>query len=160
MLLLNYRVIDVMTYQAKGTKTMTQTKKDTHSEDQAKTQLLSIIEIMTQWTKAITKAIDEDNQDKLEQLETEIFESPLSIMIRDGWRTPGVMTEEGAEEYEILLCTGGPAVKIVGEISQFGEPDTAIIQHQDWGTPWIDLFTTTEEDTYLLEYTQRFYFGD
>ena len=134
---------------------MTQAQKeDTHSKDQARAQLSSITEIM----KNYAEAIDDDNQNMLEALETEIHEGPLSIQVRSGWASTPEDFE--AEEYEILLCTGGPAVRIIGEFDEYKQPDgSVVIQHQDWGTPWTTLHTSVEEDTALLEYAQKFYFG-
>src|SRR5690606_3875422 len=41
-----------------------------------------------------------------------------------------------AGEYEILLSTGGPAVRIVGRLNVWGEPETtAVLQYQDWFAP-------------------------
>ncbi|MDR6858912.1 hypothetical protein J2W96_005244 [Variovorax guangxiensis] len=40
------------------------------------------------------------------------------------------------EEFEILLCTGGPTVRIVGDLDHHGEPDRARIEYQDWFEPW------------------------
>src|SRR5690606_9175128 len=34
-------------------------------------------------------------------------------------------------EYEILLSTGGPAVRIVGRLNEWDEPVTAVLQCQD-----------------------------
>jgi hypothetical protein len=41
-------------------------------------------------------------------------------------------------EYRILLCTGGPAVQITGNLSSYNEPAAATLQHQDWFLPWTD----------------------
>lgn len=88
-----------------------------------------------------------------------IDEGPLSIRVRDGWRSPGAESD-GAEEYEILLSTGGPALRIIGELDQ-GEPyGTPLLQWQDWGTPWTTYHeTTSAEDTALTNYVGSFYLG-
>jgi len=36
-----------------------------------------------------------------------------------------------AVNLEILLCTGGPVVRIVGDLSQHHEPDSARLEYQD-----------------------------
>jgi len=41
-------------------------------------------------------------------------------------------------EFFILLCTGGPAVRIMGEIDDGLQPSRAWIEYQDWGTPWTE----------------------
>ena len=85
-----------------------------------------------------------------------IEESPLSLEVRSGWHAPGEQGE--AEEYNILLGTGGPASRIIGELNE-GSIITARFQYQDWFKPWTDaqLLTDAEEAT-LLEWAQQFYF--
>ena len=83
-----------------------------------------------------------------------IHEMPLSVLIRDGWRQPGERGEPA--EFEILLSTGGPALRIYGDIG--GEP---FLQWQDWGTPWTTYHDTTgEEDEALRAFTNHFYFEE
>lgn len=64
-----------------------------------------------------------------------------------------------AAEYTILLGTGGPALRLIGELER-GQPYTARLKYQDWFKRWEDLPTTDEEETALLAYVQEFYFGD
>lgn len=88
-----------------------------------------------------------------------IEEDPLSILVRSDWHFPGSESED--VEYEILLCTGGPACRIVGELGIYSQPDNAEIQYQDWFTPWERYTeTTSEEDEALLTYARTFYFDD
>jgi hypothetical protein len=84
-----------------------------------------------------------------------IEQSVLSVMVRDGWRSPGVPAE-GADEYEILLSTGGPALRIWGQLDQFDEPRSAELQMQDWFLPWTR-FPAAEKT--LLQFARCFYFG-
>lgn len=60
----------------------------------------------------------------------------LSVCVRSGWTVLGEPLT--ADEFEILLSTGGPACRIVGELRD-GEPCHAEIQWQDWGTSWTRL---------------------
>ncbi len=95
-------------------------------------------------------------------------EDPLSVLVRSGWYD----TVEShhrfdrgdvalPEEYEILLCTGGPAVRIRGDLNQNCEPETARLEYQDWGTPWTEYHTdTSNTHCHLLAYAQHFYFGE
>jgi len=85
-----------------------------------------------------------------------IQESVLSVTVRDGWHQPGVPSE-GAEEYEILLTTGGPALRIYGELDDYGQPRTAELQMQDWFTPWTH-YPSPQAD--LLRFASCFYFGE
>lgn len=87
-----------------------------------------------------------------------IDEDPLSVMVRSDWQTPGQEQEFEPVEYEILLMTGGPAVRIIGSLDQHGTPDRARLQYQDWGTPWTELFEPRDMAT-LVTYANTFYFG-
>jgi hypothetical protein len=88
-----------------------------------------------------------------------IEEDALSIQVREGWHSPGEQGE--LEEFEILLCTGGPAVRIVGDLDRHKQPDSVRLQYQDWGTPWTEyLDMTSDEREALLTYCQQFYFGE
>jgi hypothetical protein len=86
-----------------------------------------------------------------------IQDDPLSLQVRSGWYSPGEEPPAPAE-FELLLSTGGPAVRIVGELSEHGEPTRAWIEWQDWGTPWTHHYEPGAGDT-CLEYAQHFYFG-
>jgi hypothetical protein len=83
-----------------------------------------------------------------------IMEDPLSLRIF-GERTDG---EWEATNFELLLGTGGPAVRIVGDIGTFDEPSSARLEVQDWFKPWTE-YTQAESDV-LLAYAGCFYFGD
>lgn len=95
-----------------------------------------------------------------EEAEQRIHEDALSIEMRSGWETPDVWAGQEVKptEYNILLATGGPAARITGELEN-GEPTSARLQVQDWGTPWTDCYKTITEDT-LLTYARCFYFGE
>jgi hypothetical protein len=56
------------------------------------------------------------------------------------------------------LSTGGPALRIRGELDEHKQPDRAWLEYQDWGTPWTQYFDV-EQDT-LLQFCQVFYFGE
>lgn len=86
-----------------------------------------------------------------------IDDDPLSVEIRSGWQSPGQELEP--DEYCLLLCTGGPAVRIIGGLDQHCQPMDATIQHQDWFTGWTALDTTGDESDYLLQYANHFYYG-
>src|ERR1035437_4802354 len=74
---------------------------------------------------------------KREAAEQTIHEDALSVQVRSGWYQLGAAIEDtGPFEYEILLCTGGPACRIVGDLSEHGEPETARLEVQDWFQPW------------------------
>ena len=91
-----------------------------------------------------------------ENLILHINEGALSVRVRDDWYTMGENYEENApHEYEILLSWGGPAVRIVGKLDHYGEPDSAVLEFQDWGIPWTPMY----EDGPLVDYARCWYFG-
>lgn len=88
-----------------------------------------------------------------------IQEDALDVQIRSGWYAPG--TDAEPEEFQILLCTGGPAVRIRGELGAHGEPSRAWIEFQDWFTSWEELVAPGEgASEALLKYARCFYFGE
>jgi len=87
---------------------------------------------------------------------TRIGESALSVEVRSGWVTPGDPLE--AEYFQILLTTGGPALRIMGELDETHQPDRAWLEHQGYGTGWSQ-YSYIEQDT-LLEFCNCFYFGE
>lgn len=91
-----------------------------------------------------------------EDAEQRIQEDPLSLEVRSGWVSLGDPME--AEEFNILLCTGGPAVRIRGELDQYKQPRRAWLEVQDWFTPWTQYFGA--EQAVLLTYASQFFFGE
>lgn len=92
-----------------------------------------------------------------EEAEERIQEDPLETQVRSDWHSPGE-TDIKPSEFYILLCTGGPAVRIMGELDQYGQPDRAWLEYQDWGTPWTQYFDA--DGATLVQYAQQFYFGE
>ena len=86
-----------------------------------------------------------------------IEEDPLSVQVRSDWHEPG--DQDPPQEYMILLCTGGPATRIIGDLDEHGEPESAKLQYQDWFTAWTVYPLTDDEEDYLLDYARCFYFG-
>ena len=87
-----------------------------------------------------------------------IQESVLEVSVRSGWYNPGKTEGLKAEEYLILLGTGGPATRIRGELGEYGEPETARLEVQDWFKPWTEYFPAKED--ILLQFARCFYFGE
>jgi hypothetical protein len=130
-----------------------ETEKD-RAKDQARAQLDSIREMVT----ALKDAEEANDDEAREEAEQTIQEDPLSVQVRSGWHNPGEKAEN--EEFEILLCTGGPAVRIIGELDEHNEPERAKIEFQDWFTSWMDYPLDSEEEEDVLTYCRSFYFGD
>ncbi len=93
--------------------------------------------------------------DDADEARERIQEDPLSVEVRSDWASPGETLEAG--EFQILLCTGGPAVRIMGELSR-GEPVRAWLEYQDWGASWTQYFGASSDT--LCEYASHFFFGE
>jgi hypothetical protein len=90
-----------------------------------------------------------------------IQEDALSLEVRSDWYSPGADADDDARkpaEFCLLLTTGGPAVRIVGDLDEHGEPSRPRLQVQDWGKPWTEYLDA--DSAVLLAYCQCFYFGE
>jgi len=154
------------------------TKTENHAEEQAIAQYSDIVRMLAAVEcdyDRLEELREEDLEDlsdygreELAQLEAAagnctdesearqiIQESALDFQVRSDWASPGESFE--AAEFCILLCTGGPAVRIVGELNR-GEPYRARLEYQDWGTPWTQWFGARSET--LCQYAANFFFGE
>jgi len=96
-----------------------------------------------------------DADDARERIE----EGPLSVQVRSAWYSPGA--EPGPpDEFEILLSTGGPALRIIGDLDEHGQPTRARLEMQDWFTPWVEIILTSDEMDDLLTWSGVFCFGE
>ena len=138
-------------------KTKTVIEKD-HARDQAAAQLESITE-MVKNLKSADASQNGRQVETYEKAETAIQEDALSIEVRTGWYAPGEAMDAETAEFNILLCTGGPAVRIIGTLAA-ADPDTARLEYQDWGTPWTEYRLTSDEEETVLRYCRCFYFGE
>lgn len=102
--------------------------------------------------KEFVERLDVNDDDVMD----EIYENPLSVLVRSDWVEPGKKMEP--YEYEILLSTGGPASRIIGTLNEHHEPDTAQLTHQDWFGVW-EKYRDADEDV-LLRYASCFFFGE
>lgn len=108
--------------------------------------------------KELLDGLDDDNNSRSgrDDFEQRINDYPLSVCVRSGWQMAGEALE--AAEYEILLSTGGPAERIMGDLDAFGGPADARFEYQDWGTPWHN--PDPDDDGTFLRFAQQFYLGD
>ena len=88
-------------------------------------------------------------------------EAPLSVEVRSGWREPGDGASMDADEFRVVLTTGGPALRIMGELDQSGEPYLCWLEIQDWGTPWTRMFSQHKYEVNALRwFANLFYYGE
>lgn len=138
--------------------------KFAHARQNAEGWLESIQDMLIRHDVAVEQAYT--GPDETGATEREIQESILSVQVRSGWCDPGHFnvdrraSEQLAptpEEYEILLSTGGPALRIFGRLNQHCEPESAELQMQDWGIPW-ERYPAPEAT--LLAFASHFWFGE
>lgn len=126
----------------------------------------------TTWACATWKELCEEfgiepSNDR-EDARRSIEEDALSVQVRSGWYSPGAPENDTMRrpcEYEILLCTGGPACRIIGKLDQYGQPETARLEVQDWFQPWTEMRPVVAPNNYdsepsMLAYARCFYFGE
>lgn len=89
-------------------------------------------------------------------------EIPLTVLVRSGWYVPGT-PEQQPEEFEILLSTGGPACRIIGELDRgsvaWQSGCRPVMQHQDWFKPWTEISYDIDTNA-LLWFCEQFYYGE
>lgn len=148
------------------------------AKEQAQAQFDSIKEMVEALQKPDSANFDGNEDRAREAAERAIHEDALSVEVRSDWIVAGewqISELWNPAEYRILLCTGGPAVQIVGTLREHSEPETARLEMQDWFLPWteyrpFDVATNAMTDTKdyfdqnaeatLLAYARCFYFGE
>lgn len=140
-------------------------------KDNAQTQGQAQFDSIMEMVQELTKAHDSGNDQAIESAQTRIHEDALSVEVRSDWYDPCSQTKahlvaaREPAEFRILLCTGGPACQIRGTLSEHGEPASAQLEVQDWGTPWTPMRPLVNPGNYdsepiLLTYARTFYFGE
>ena len=131
---------------------MTTTKNEAHAISNARGQLESIKELYRNYKQAES---DEDYT-REDEIREQAQDEALSVEFRSGWTSNP--EEMKPEEFKILLCWGGPALRIIGELDEYS-PVNPKLQHQDWGTPWTDFEITEDQQEALNWFCNCFYFG-
>ena len=101
-------------------------------------------------SRAERNELDDPDDDKPE---------PLSVLVRHDWFVPGVEQSKPIE-YELLLTTGGPAVRLYGSLNQYGEASSVMLQCQNWFTNWTGVACDDDTTEALESYVATFYFGE
>ena len=101
-----------------------------------------------------------DNSDEVAEAITEQMRNrALSVSVRSQWQTPGFEPLPG--DFQILLTTGGPALRVMGELDEDHTASRFWIEHQDWGTPWTQWLDVDAIDAYALDwFVGLFWFGE
>ena len=142
---------------------MNDMNEQSHSERSARSQMESILEMYrAYWTiensEADTVELDGQVFDDVDDIQERAMESVLSVDVRSSWTAWG--SEMEAEEFQIVLCTGGPEVVIHGRINQHDEPTDPVVNHRDWGTTYQAYYSDADDaDDALDWFCRQFYFG-
>mgnify|MGYP003116326192 FL=1 len=129
------------------------TTKENHALNNAIGHIKSMVEDFKK-DKIFENLKDFESQD---QLRESVLNSALSVEFRSGWYS-SLDDELVPEEFKILLSWGGPALRIIGELDNYG-PVNPKLQFQDWGTPWTDFEITEDQQDALNWFCNCFYFG-
>ena len=129
------------------------TTKTNYALENAKGHMESMVEDFKK-DQQLQESNDYKEQDELRE---SVLNSALSVEFRSGWYS-SPEDEKKAEEFRILLSTGGPALRIIGKLDDYG-PIEPKLQHQDWGTPWTDFEITEDQQKALNWFCNCFYFG-
>jgi hypothetical protein len=108
------------------------------------------------WLASIALMISKLHDDTDDSAREEIESSALSVLVRDGWYVPGQRPDDGPEEFEILLSTGGPGLRVYGRLDEYRQPHSPELQIQDSFLPWTPY---PASQALLLEFAGCFYFG-
>tara|TARA_Y100000114_G_scaffold12016_1_gene9651 strand:+ start:63 stop:458 length:396 start_codon:yes stop_codon:yes gene_type:complete len=128
------------------------TTKTSHALNNAIGHIESMVEDFKK-DKIFENLKDFESQD---QLRESILNSALSVEFRSGWET--FKEDFEPKEFKILLSWGGPALRVIGELDNYG-PVNPKLQYQDWGTLWTDLEITEDQQEALNWFCNCFYFG-
>ena len=124
--------------------------------EQAEAQLGSIQNMVETLQDAIDDTAVEGLREEAEQV---IHDAALSVEVRGPWHPIGQEPDMISEEFQILLCTGGPAVRIMGKLGSGFDAIVTWLEYQDGGTPWTEYRMTRKQEKTLLTYARCFYFG-
>lgn len=127
-------------------------ESDHHAIKNARAWLAEIRERVAELEAAASGTDAED------EIREQITESVLAITVRSGWHSPGERADP--EEYQILLSTGGPALRIIGELTRDGPDEFPSLQWQDWGVPWTNYRLDEDETRDVATFARCFYFGE
>ena len=98
----------------------------------------------------VLKRVNSNNEKVSEEAREEIENDALEVATGKEFN--------GTKTYMILLSTGGPATRIIGELDEHNQPVTAHFQFQDWFLPWTEAQMNEEEEQTLIQYAGFFYF--
>jgi hypothetical protein len=141
-------------------------KTENHAEENANGWADTIVE-MYQAYQALdsgdeeTAEVDGEEFTDSDEVRVRAQESVLEVQVRGSWHAPGETDGDQETEYYILLSTGGPALRLYGDLNSGQPSGRPRMQHQDWGTPWTDIEPESDEWSDAVDwFVNCFYFGE
>ena len=129
----------------------------TTKENHALNNAIGHIESMVEDFKKDQQLQESNDYNQQHELRESVLNSALSVEFRSGWYS-SLDDELVPEEFKILLSWGGPALRVIGELDNYG-PVNPKLQYQDWGTLWTDFEITEDQQDALNWFCNCFYFG-
>jgi len=132
--------------------------------DKSRQQAIMRLESIVEMVKRLEEARGSGDQQAIDKAQDLIRFNPLSVRVRTAWEDPNLFQKPNIDvqptEYKILLCTGGPAVRIRGDLNEYGEPKNTYLEHNDWFDGWAQIPLTKEQREAVIEYARHFYYGE
>ena len=93
--------------------------------------------------------VADDPDSVVEAIRYQMLEMPLDITQHAERSCCWEKRDWQVTEIEFLLSTGGPAVRILARDYDGETASNAVLQYQDWFTPWRDVPTSSDGDEIL-----------
>ena len=120
----------------------------------AETNADKAFEVMYGDRKEVQKCKWCDEEIDTDRINDLVSEQPVEVSTRSDWESNS--EEYEASEFNILLCTGGPAVRIFGSCED-GYAENIELQHQDWFTPWETVHSLSDNQKDAMEWFCNFF---
>ena len=104
--------------------------------------------------KEVKEYLEYEDELSTERIDELVRQEPLEVATRSQWAN--FQDEFESSDFKILLCTGGPAVRIFGSC-EGGYPSDIELQHQDWFTPWETVRGLSEIQREAMEWFCNFF---
>ena len=104
--------------------------------------------------REVKEYLEYEDELSTERIDELVHQEPLEIATRS--QRANFQDEFESSDFKILLCTGGPAVRIFGSC-EGGYPSDIELQHQDWFTPWESVRGLSEIQREAMEWFCNFF---
>lgn len=143
---------------------MTENDEDTPALVNAMAHITEWVEAHAAYLKLIEGETDEvvlttgESFDDAVEIADMVQECAMSVEVSSGWHQPGDLAAAKPIAFRILVTTGGPGFRVIGDIGPYGQAAHVRAEHQDWGTPWTEVDLDEEEQEALNWFAGLFYY--